>query len=85
MRAAGFKDIEHRMIQLPTCAWSNDPREHEIGGANRENVQRWLSALALYPMTERLGMTFEDVQLLVAHARNEASHPAFKVFPPFLL
>jgi len=81
MRSAGFEDIEHRMIQLPTCAWSSDPREYGIGMANRENVQQWLSALAIYPMTERLGMSFEDVQLLVAHARNEASHPSFKVVP----
>lgn len=79
MRAAGFKDIEHKMIQLPTCGWSTDPREHDIGVVNRENVQRWLSSLAIYPMTQILGMSFEDVLLLVAHARNEASQPAFKV------
>jgi len=28
---------------------------------------------------ERLGMGITDVQLLVAHARNEADHPSFKV------
>jgi hypothetical protein len=54
MREAGFVDIEHRMIQLPTCGWSMDQRDNEIGTANRENVQRMLSSLAIYPFTERL-------------------------------
>src|SRR3979411_1092138 len=31
------------------------------------------------PIAELLGMTLADVQLLVAHARNEADHPSFKV------
>ncbi|TVY17995.1 Secondary metabolism regulator laeA [Lachnellula arida] len=79
MRDAGFVDVEHRMVMLHTCAWSTDPREREIGAANRENVQRFLSSMAIYPFTERLGMTIQDVHLLVAQARLEADNPAFKV------
>lgn len=56
-----------------------DPRERSIGQANQENIHRLLSSLAIYPLTERLGMSFQDVQLLIAQARNEASNPAFKV------
>ncbi|KFY85035.1 hypothetical protein V500_08769 [Pseudogymnoascus sp. VKM F-4518 (FW-2643)] len=98
MRTAGFVDIDHRMIPLPTCAWSEDERERRIGAENRDNVQSFLSSLAIYPLSmllcsnrrltesavnttptaERLGMTPNDVQLLIAHARNEADHPAFK-------
>jgi len=85
MRAAGFTDVEQRMVQLPTCAWSEDARDNEIGRANRDNVQRLLSSLATYPFTERLGMTLTDVQLLVAHARNEADHPAFKAYFPLCI
>lgn len=55
MREAGFVDVEHRMIQLHTCAWSTDQRDNEIGQAFREVVQRFLSSMAIYPMTERLG------------------------------
>lgn len=82
MRAAGFRDVEHRMIPLHTSGWSRDARENEIGLLNRDNVQRFLSSMAIYPFTERLGMTIQDVQLLVAHARNEADHPAFKAYFP---
>jgi len=82
MRAAGFTEIEHRMIPLHTCGWSSDPRDNDIGITNRENVQRLLSSLAVYPFTERLGMTLPDVQLLVAQAREEANNPAFKAYFP---
>ena len=34
---------------------SPDPRQNEIGMANRENVQRFLASLAEYPLTEKLG------------------------------
>ncbi|OBT57341.1 hypothetical protein VE04_02528 [Pseudogymnoascus sp. 24MN13] len=79
MRTAGFVDIDHRMIPLPTCAWSDDERERRIGTENRDNVQSFLSSLAIYPLTERLGMAPNDAQLLIAHARNEADNPAFKI------
>ncbi|KFY51877.1 hypothetical protein V497_08780 [Pseudogymnoascus sp. VKM F-4516 (FW-969)] len=102
MRTAGFVDIDHRMIPLPTCGWSEDERERRIGVENRDNVQSFLSSLAIYPLSmspgsghrltevavntiltaERLGMAANDVQLLIAHARNEADHPAFKAYFP---
>jgi len=82
MREAGFVDVESRMIPLPTCAWSTEPRDYEIGAANRDNVQRMLSSLAIFPFTERLNMPIQDVHLLVAQARVEADNPAFKAYFP---
>ncbi|KAG4420878.1 hypothetical protein IFR04_005962 [Cadophora malorum] len=82
MRQAGFVDVEHRVIQLPTCGWSTDQRDNDIGIANRENVRRMLSSLAIYPFTERLRMPVQDVHLLVAQARLEADDPAFKAYFP---
>ncbi|KIN08384.1 hypothetical protein OIDMADRAFT_110979 [Oidiodendron maius Zn] len=79
MRSAGFVDVEGRMIQLHTCGWSSDQRDYEIGVANRENVQRLLASAALYPLTEILGMSIQDVHILIAQARLEADNPALKV------
>ncbi|CAG8958521.1 hypothetical protein HYFRA_00009836 [Hymenoscyphus fraxineus] len=84
-RAAGFVDVEHRMIQLPTCAWLTDERNNEIGAAMSENVQRMLSSLAVYPFTAKLGMTPEYVQDLVEQARAEARNPGYKVTTPKLI
>ncbi|KAK0619843.1 S-adenosyl-L-methionine-dependent methyltransferase [Immersiella caudata] len=78
MRQAGFVEVEARLLTLPLCGWSNDPRENAIGTTNRANVHRLLSSLALYPFTQALGMTNNEVQLLVAQARAEADNPSFK-------
>jgi len=82
MRDAGFVDIEHRMIQLHTCGWSSEDRDYQIGVANRQNVQSMLSSLAIYPFTEILGMSIQDVHLLIAQARLEADDPAFRAYFP---
>ncbi|KAI5463782.1 S-adenosyl-L-methionine-dependent methyltransferase [Mariannaea sp. PMI_226] len=77
MRSAGFTEIETRLLTLPMCAWSNEPRDYNIGWANNENINMMLSSLALYPFTQFLGMSLTDFQLLVAQARNEAGNPAY--------
>ncbi|KAK1987981.1 UMTA methyltransferase [Colletotrichum cereale] len=82
MQSAGFDSVETQMIPLPTCSWSNDPRQHQIGVANRENVRRMLASLAMYPMTEFRGMTSQEFQVLVAQARCEADNPAFRAYFP---
>jgi len=82
MRDAGFIDVESRMIQLPTCGWPTEQRDNAIGVANRENVQRLLSSAAMYPFTEKLGMPVQDVQLLVAQARQEADDRTLKAYFP---
>ncbi|RDW79767.1 hypothetical protein BP6252_04405 [Coleophoma cylindrospora] len=78
LTAAGFVDIEHKVIPLPTCGWSTDPRQRDIGIVNRDNIQKLLSSAALYPFVERLGMPVQDAHLLIANARREADNPAFK-------
>ncbi|KAA6414463.1 MAG: S-adenosyl-L-methionine-dependent methyltransferase [Lasallia pustulata] len=79
---AGLVSVETRMIPLPLCAWSNDPRERQIGEANRDNVHHLLSNLAVYPFTERLGMSIDDVNALVDRARREAANPQLKPYFP---
>ncbi|KAK4126302.1 S-adenosyl-L-methionine-dependent methyltransferase, partial [Parathielavia appendiculata] len=91
MTQAGFVEVESRLLTLPLSGWpagataSNvlpDPRENAIGLANRANVQRLLSSLAVYPFSQALNMTDTDIQLLIAQARNEADNPAFKAYFP---
>jgi hypothetical protein len=59
-----------------------DAREKEVGIANRENMSHLLSSLAIYPFTERLGMSITEVQVLLAQARREAQNPSFKAYFP---
>ncbi|KAK4465270.1 S-adenosyl-L-methionine-dependent methyltransferase [Cladorrhinum samala] len=82
MTQAGFVEVESRLLRLPLSGWPTDPREQEIGAANRPNVHRLLSALALYPFSQGLNMSNTEFQLLVAQARSEADNPAFKAYFP---
>ncbi|KAH7375861.1 S-adenosyl-L-methionine-dependent methyltransferase [Plectosphaerella cucumerina] len=79
MREAGFiVNEEPRPIPLPTCGWSTDARQQEIGRLNRDQVRSMLSSVALYPMTMFQGMAVRDFEIMVAQARNEADNPGYK-------
>ncbi|KAL2217874.1 S-adenosyl-L-methionine-dependent methyltransferase [Thermoascus aurantiacus ATCC 26904] len=82
LAAAGLVEVDTRMIPLPLSAWSTDPRMREIGALNRENVHRLLSATAIYPFTQRLGMSRDEFEVLVARARQEADNPSLKAYFP---
>ena len=114
--AAGFVEIESRMIPLPLCGWpigkglfwlralpgfkrarssslracccrlmrstQADPRQRQIGTANREINSKLLSSLAVYPFTERLGMSAQEYGILVARARADAANPSLRPYFP---
>ncbi|KND93026.1 hypothetical protein TOPH_02174 [Tolypocladium ophioglossoides CBS 100239] len=79
MRSAGFTEVESRLLTLPMCAWSNEPRDRNIGLANSENVAQLLQSLALYPFMQLKGMSMADFERLIEQARSEASNPSFKL------
>ncbi|KAI0478791.1 S-adenosyl-L-methionine-dependent methyltransferase [Xylariaceae sp. FL0804] len=61
---------------------AENQRDYDIGVANQENVRMLLSSLALYPLTNTLGMSITEFHVLVAQARAEASNPALKPYFP---
>lgn len=60
----------------------SDPRDREIGEMNQENGRRLLCNLALYPFTQKLGMSLEAFRTLIAQARTEAADPSLKAYFP---
>ncbi|OJJ46766.1 hypothetical protein ASPZODRAFT_66834 [Penicilliopsis zonata CBS 506.65] len=85
LTAAGLVEVDTRMIPLPLSAWSNDARTREIGAMNRENIQRLLPAISLYPLTQRLHMPREQFDVLVARAQQEANNPTLKAYFPLYI
>lgn len=63
----------------------SDPRMREIGAANKKNVHSLLESLGLYPMTQRLGMSDDEFNDLVARARQEAEDHRLKPYLPLLV
>lgn len=59
-----------------------DTRMRDIGAFNRENIQRLLPALSLYPLTQHLHMSQEQFQTLTMQAQQEASNPSLKPYFP---
>lgn len=53
-----------------------------IGRLNRENIQRLLPTLGLYPFTQRLHMTHDEFETLTTRAREEADNPSLKPYFP---
>lgn len=54
----------------------------DIGVFNRENIQRLLPTLGLYPFTQHLHMPQEQFQTLIMQAQQEASNPSLKPYFP---
>ena len=61
---------------------SIDPKERRIGVENRENIHQALSTLAIFPFTQRLGMSIQEVRALVTSACTDAANPALKAYFP---
>lgn len=59
-----------------------DPRQRQIGRANEANTSQLLNALALFPFSRRLGMTIQEIDVLVARARADAVNPNLKAYFP---
>lgn len=59
-----------------------DPRERSIGVANTQATSRLLGTLALFPFSSRLDMSFEEIEVLLAHARADAANTALKPYFP---
>ncbi|KAE8349166.1 S-adenosyl-L-methionine-dependent methyltransferase [Aspergillus coremiiformis] len=82
LAAAGLENIRSEMIALPFSAWPKEPKNRDIGAMNRENVQKLLPALGLYPFTQLLGMSPQEFEELMKRAKQEADEPSLKVYFP---
>jgi hypothetical protein len=71
------------LIKTADCSsFAASQRDWNIGQANRDNASRLLASLALYPCTQRLGMGLNELLVLIAQARNEATYAGFKAYFP---
>jgi hypothetical protein len=59
-----------------------DSRARWFGEQNLENVRAMLESLSLLPFTAHLGWTREQVDTLVARARQELADPSLRPYIP---
>lgn len=61
---------------------TKDPREKRIGEMQGEIILATLRGLSLYPLTSKLGMSFEEFDELTEKASEEATDPQYKAYFP---
>lgn len=59
-----------------------DPRQRRIGQANTANTSQLLSTLSIFPFERRLGMSIEEIEVLVARARADAVNTNLRAYFP---
>ncbi|KAF3171742.1 hypothetical protein TWF788_009646 [Orbilia oligospora] len=82
MEAAGFVEVQSRMMPLPLNGWSRDERDRDIGNLNCSNAKDLINAMALWPFTERLEMSLEQFYVLIARARSEIDDLSLRPYFP---
>ncbi|KAF2145231.1 uncharacterized protein K452DRAFT_316320 [Aplosporella prunicola CBS 121167] len=82
MRTAGLADVQEVTYRMPIGGWPADPKLKNVGEQNLENIGTMLDSLAIWPFTERMGWTKEQVDALTRQARAEAADPRLKLYIP---
>lgn len=80
---AGFVNAQEKLYKCPIGAW---PRDKIYKDAGRVNMEHWKSGLegwAMYLLTKHGAPTLwtpDEVQVYVAHVRNEISAPGLHCY-----
>ncbi|CEL01449.1 Putative UMTA methyltransferase family protein [Aspergillus calidoustus] len=80
--AAGFTEVDAKMIPLPLSAWPDNPTSRSIGTMNCGNIAKLLASLSLYPLTQRLHMPPAQYQDLISRAQGEVGDRSLKAYFP---
>ncbi|KAM5354305.1 hypothetical protein ACJ41O_000955 [Fusarium nematophilum] len=75
MREAGFEDITYRSWKVPIGGWPQDKKLKQVGLYNGTWIDRSIDAFAIFPISEVLGWTMEEVTVLVSSMRKALKQP----------
>lgn len=71
VKDAGFTNIVHRKFRLPLGSWPKDPHMKDIGMCNIAQLLEGLEAFSLKIFCGVLGMSTEEVLVMLAKVRQE--------------
>ncbi|KAH7169938.1 UMTA methyltransferase [Dactylonectria macrodidyma] len=77
VKDAGFKNVVHRKFRLPLGSWPKDPHMKDIGMCNIAQLLEGLEAFSLKIFCGVLGMSTEEVLVMLAKVRQELHARAF--------
>lgn len=76
---AGFANVTHRLLPIPTGTWPKDKKLKEIGAFDLVQFLEGLEAISLRTLTQLRGWTAEEVQVLLAKLREELKNPRMRL------
>lgn len=74
MEDAGFVDVQEHALKLPIGPWAKDKRLKKVGAFELVNMVDGIEALTIRLFSKALGMSIEEVQLLLVDIRKEAKN-----------
>lgn len=82
MAEVGFKNVEQKDIKWPQNTWPKDPQLKELGMLNIANLDIGLEGFTLRLFSGVLGMSREDIEVLLAGVRKDMVDPNMHTYWP---
>lgn len=83
MEAAGFVDVQEHICKLPIGPWPKRKQLKKVGALELLNMTEGIEGLSFRVFSRALGMTIEEVQLLLVDVRNECKNPKIHSYYTF--
>ncbi|KAH8882910.1 S-adenosyl-L-methionine-dependent methyltransferase, partial [Thozetella sp. PMI_491] len=71
MQAAGFTDIVEKKLAIPGNPWAKGRNEKTLGLMQMTNIHDGLHGFSIHALTKAMGMTPEEVELLLVDVRKD--------------
>lgn len=79
VRDAGFTKVEHRLLPIPTGTWPRDKTLKYIGALDMIQFLDGMEAFSVRILTGVKGYKKEEVDVRLAHLRNDLKNPRLHV------
>lgn len=82
MIEAGFEEVTEVVRKWPQNLWPKDPKMKRLGKWNLANTLDGLQAYSLGPLTRFMGMTSDEVELMLVDVRKDMKNKEIRAYWP---
>jgi hypothetical protein len=82
MKECGFVDVHEERLAWPIGSWAKNEKMKTIGTWSKENVLEGMQGWSVAVLTRGLGMSIEEVELMLMEARNSINSRKLHVYVP---
>jgi hypothetical protein len=78
----GFVDVQEKHLAWPLGSWASDQKMKMLGAWCKQNVLEGIQGLTMAIFTRGLGMSTNEVELLLMEVRNDINSGNLHVYVP---